>query len=89
MAWVGISIGGRADLHIIRNGNFMAQRYANEILGPRALPYVVAIGDFCLLMQNNAKPHTTSLVKNFLEAETILHIKKAACSPGLNLIQHS
>ncbi|GFV38497.1 hypothetical protein TNCV_3490861 [Trichonephila clavipes] len=32
MVWAGIYIDGLSDLHIIRNGNLVAQRYADEIL---------------------------------------------------------
>ncbi|GFV72226.1 hypothetical protein TNCV_636881 [Trichonephila clavipes] len=35
---VGISIDGRTDRHIIRNGNLRAQRYADEILKCNAAP---------------------------------------------------
>ncbi|GFV65203.1 transposable element Tcb2 transposase [Trichonephila clavipes] len=43
MVWGGISIGGRTDLHIIRNGTLTGRRYADEILRPYVIPYAVAI----------------------------------------------
>ncbi|GFT05385.1 transposable element Tcb2 transposase [Trichonephila clavipes] len=46
MVWGGISIGGRTDLHIIRNGTLTGRRYADEILRPHVIPYAGAI---CLL----------------------------------------
>ncbi|GFX80956.1 transposable element Tcb2 transposase [Trichonephila clavipes] len=45
MVWGGISIGGRTDLHIIRNGTLTGRRYADEILRPHVIPYAGAIGD--------------------------------------------
>ncbi|GFU52654.1 transposable element Tcb2 transposase [Trichonephila clavipes] len=45
MVWGGISIGGRTDLHIIRNGPLAGRRYADEILRPYVIPYAGAIGD--------------------------------------------
>ncbi|GFT90057.1 hypothetical protein TNCV_2553761 [Trichonephila clavipes] len=45
MVWGGISIGGRTDLHIIRNGTLTGRRYAGEILRPHVIPYAEAIGD--------------------------------------------
>ncbi|GFU04425.1 hypothetical protein TNCV_252121 [Trichonephila clavipes] len=60
--WTDISIGGRTDLHIVRNRNSTAQRYANEILRPYAVPYVAAISDSSLLMQDNARNRATRLM---------------------------
>ena len=45
MVWAGISIDECMDLHIMQNGNFLTQWYANLILRP----YASAIGDFFLL----------------------------------------
>ncbi|GFV51537.1 transposable element Tc3 transposase [Trichonephila clavipes] len=70
MAWAGISIGRRADLHIIRNGNLMAKRYANDILRPQVVLYDTAIGDCFLLMVDNARNPTAHLVEHCLKAET-------------------
>ncbi|XP_071044216.1 uncharacterized protein [Parasteatoda tepidariorum] len=71
MVWGGISIGGRTDLHIIRNGTLTARRYADEILRPHVIPYAAAIDDSFVLQDDNARPHTARLVKSMLEAETI------------------
>ncbi|GFX99699.1 transposable element Tcb2 transposase [Trichonephila clavipes] len=51
MVWVGISIGGRNDLHIILNSDLTAQRYTDGILRSHIVYYAAAIGDFVLLMQ--------------------------------------
>ncbi|GFU57864.1 cubilin [Trichonephila clavipes] len=71
MVWGGISVGGRTDLHIIRNGTLTGQRYAHEILRPHVIPYAGAIGDFFVFQDDNARPHRARLVENMLEAETI------------------
>ncbi|GFU64124.1 transposable element Tcb2 transposase [Trichonephila clavipes] len=71
MVWGGISIGGRMDLHIIRNGTLTGRRYADEILRPYVIPYAVAIGDSFVFQDDNAQPHRARLVENMLEAETI------------------
>ncbi|GFU85972.1 transposable element Tcb2 transposase [Trichonephila clavipes] len=68
MVWGGISIGGRTDLHIIRNGTLTGRRYADEILRPH---YAGAIGDSFVFQDDNARPHRARLVENMLEAETI------------------
>ncbi|GFV82712.1 transposable element Tcb2 transposase [Trichonephila clavipes] len=71
MVWGGISIGGRTDLHIIRNGTLTGRKYADEILRPYVIPYAVAIGDSFVFQDDNARPHRARLVENMLEAETI------------------
>ncbi|GFV16316.1 transposable element Tcb2 transposase [Trichonephila clavipes] len=84
MVWGGISIGGRTDLHIIRNGTLTVRRYADEILRPYVIPYAVAIGDFFVFQDDNARPHRARLVENMLEAETIQRMEWPAFSPDLN-----
>ncbi|GFU94923.1 transposable element Tcb2 transposase [Trichonephila clavipes] len=68
MVWGGISIGGRTDLHIIRNGTLTGRRYADEILRPHVIPYAGAIGDSFVFQDDNARPHRARLVVNMLEA---------------------
>ncbi|GFW76210.1 transposable element Tcb2 transposase [Trichonephila clavipes] len=88
MVWGGISIGGRTDLHIIRNGTLMGRRYADEILRPHIIPYAGAIGDSFVFQEDNARPHRACLLENMLEAETIQRMEWPACSSDLNLIEH-
>ncbi|GFT06986.1 uncharacterized protein TNCV_1415421 [Trichonephila clavipes] len=76
MVWGGISVGGRTDLHIIRNGTLTGRRYAHEILRPHVIPYAGAIGDFFVFQDDNARPHRARLMENMLEAETIQPSKR-------------
>ncbi|GFT06453.1 transposable element Tcb2 transposase [Trichonephila clavipes] len=88
MVWGGISIGGRTDLHIIRNGTLTGRRYEDEILRPYVIPYAVAIGDSFVFQDDNARPHRARLVENMLEAETIQRMEWPAFYPDLNPIEH-
>ncbi|GFV91720.1 transposable element Tcb2 transposase [Trichonephila clavipes] len=88
MVWGGISIGGRTDLHIIRNGTLTGRRYADEMLRPHVIPYAGAIGDSFVFQDDNTRPHRARLVENMLEAETIQRMEWPAYSPDLNPIEH-
>ncbi|GFV29054.1 transposable element Tcb2 transposase [Trichonephila clavipes] len=88
MVWGVISIGGRTDLHIIRNGTLTGRRYADEILRPYVIPYAGAIGDSFVFQDDNAQPHRARLIENMIEAETIQRMESPACSPDLNPIEH-
>lgn len=63
----GISIGGCTNLHIIRNGTSLSQRYAGEILILHVIAYIAAIGEFFLLVHANTRRHTDLLVENMLQ----------------------
>ncbi|GFW21332.1 transposable element Tcb2 transposase [Trichonephila clavipes] len=88
IVWGGISIGGRTDLHIIRNDTLTDRRYTDEILRPHVIPYAGAIGDSFVFQDVNAPPHRARLVENMLEAETIQRMEWTAHSPDLNPIEH-
>ncbi|GFV62360.1 transposable element Tcb1 transposase [Trichonephila clavipes] len=84
----GISIDGRTDLYIIRDGPLTARRYRDEILRPIVVPYAAAIGDDFILMDDNCRPHRANLGEDFLFEERIVQMEWPACSPDMNPIEH-
>ncbi|GFV64502.1 transposable element Tcb2 transposase [Trichonephila clavipes] len=75
MVYGGISIDGRRDLYIIRDGPLTARRYRDEILRPIVVPYAAAIGDDFILMDDNSRPHRANLVEDSLFEEGIVRIE--------------
>ncbi|GFV47582.1 transposable element Tcb2 transposase [Trichonephila clavipes] len=88
LVYGGISIDGRTDLYIIRDGPLTARRYRDEILRPIVVPYAAAIGDDFILMDDNSRLHRANLVENSLFEEGIVQIEWPACSPDVNPIEH-
>ncbi|GFX18663.1 transposable element Tcb2 transposase [Trichonephila clavipes] len=85
----GISIDGRTDLSIIRDGPLTARRYRDEILRLIGVPYAAAIGDYFILMDDNRRrPHRANLVEDFLFEKGIVRIEWPACFPDMNPIDH-
>ncbi|GFV70463.1 transposable element Tcb2 transposase [Trichonephila clavipes] len=69
LVYGGISIDGRTDPYIIRDGPPTAHRYRDEILRPIEVPYAEAIGNDFILMDDNCRPHRANLVEDFLFEE--------------------
>ncbi|GFW70766.1 transposable element Tcb2 transposase [Trichonephila clavipes] len=72
LVYSGISIDGRTDLYIIRDGPLTARRYREEILRSIAVPYAAAIGDDFILMDDNCRQHCANLAEDFLFEEGIV-----------------
>ncbi|GFT92778.1 transposable element Tcb1 transposase [Trichonephila clavipes] len=88
LVYGGISIDGRTDLYIIRDGPLTDRRYRDEILRPIVVPYAAAIGDDFILMDDNSRPHRSNLVEGSLFEEGIVRMEWPACSPDMNPIEH-
>ncbi|GFX17054.1 transposable element Tcb2 transposase [Trichonephila clavipes] len=72
LVYGGITIDGRTDLYMIRDGPLTARRYRDEILRPIVVPYAAAIVDDFLFMDDNCRPHRANLVEDFLFEEGIV-----------------
>ncbi|GFX23447.1 transposable element Tcb2 transposase [Trichonephila clavipes] len=88
LVYGGISIDGRTDLYIIRDGPLTARRYRDAILRPIEVPYATAIGDDFILMDDNSRPHRANLVEDSLFEEGIVRMEWRACFPDMNPIEH-
>ena len=49
-----------------------AEVYRNDILDASVRPYSEALGDAFLLQGDNARPHRTRIVDDFLQRETTM-----------------
>lgn len=87
MVWGGISLTGRTDLVTV-NGNLNSERYITDILEAHVVPYAPYIGPNFLLMHDNARSHTSLIVRNYPKEVGIDHIDWPARSPDLNPIEH-
>ena len=84
----GVSYDGSTDLYIIQNGALTGVRYCDEILDAFVRPYAGAVGQDFVLMDDNARPHRTRVVTEYLESEGIDRMNLPACSPDINPIEH-
>ncbi|GFT21650.1 transposable element Tcb2 transposase [Trichonephila clavipes] len=82
-----ISIDGRTDLYIIRDGPLTARLYRDEILRPIVVPYAAAIGGDFILMDDNCRPCRANLVEDFLFEEGIVRMEWPAYSSDMNPIE--
>ncbi|GFY17109.1 transposable element Tcb2 transposase [Trichonephila clavipes] len=68
LVYGGLSIDGRTDLYIIRDGPLTVRRYRDEILRPIVVPYAAAIGDDFILMDDNCRPHHINPIEHVWDA---------------------
>jgi transposase len=87
MVWAGISIDNGTDLVVVP-GRLNAMNYIENILEDHVVPAVYGVGQNCILMQDNAKPHTAGITRNFLQESGIQVMEWPALSPDLNPIEY-
>lgn len=85
MVWGAVSWNRKSDLVVI-DGNLNAQRYVNEILRPNVLPLVRRYN--MIFQQDNARPHTARVSRDFLNNHNIRNLPWPARSPDLSPIEH-
>ena len=88
MIWGVISMARTTDLLLLHQGSMIAHRYRDEFLDVHVRPYAGAIGDDFILMDDNAPPHHTRIVQQYLERESIFCMEWSVHSPDCIPIEH-
>ena len=88
MVWGGITSRQRTDLVIMPPPGMTAVRYIDEVLRPHVVPMSQQMGRNFILMQDNARPHTAAVTREFLRENEIQLLPHPAVSPDLNPIEH-
>ncbi len=63
-------------------------RYRDDILVLYVCPYFGAIGNYFILMDDNARPHRAVVVEEYLEGLSLERMEWPARSTDLNPIKH-
>lgn len=86
MIWGEISLEAKTDLVFIER--LTAVQYITEILKPHVVTFAPAIGNDFILPQDNARPHTARIVREYLAETGITVMNWPARSLDLNPIEH-
>ncbi|GFU85030.1 DDE_3 domain-containing protein [Trichonephila clavipes] len=81
-------INGHTRLHVVANGTMTGQRYIDEVLLPHVRLFRGAVGDKCVLMDDNATCHRKLAVQDCLDSEGIQRLVWPARSSDLNPIEN-
>ena len=93
MIWGGITVNQLVGPVVFQNigpgrGNGVtAQRYINQVLRPVVVPHFQQHRNLTL-QQDNARPHTANVTRQFLQQQGIRVIQWPAVSPDMNPIEH-
>lgn len=87
MIWGAVSTATRTPLVVI-DGTLTSQRYIDTILRPVVLPHLRAHGDVTVFQQDNARPHSARLTRDFLDGQQVDVMPWPAYSPDLSPIEH-
>ncbi|GFS79298.1 transposable element Tc1 transposase [Trichonephila clavipes] len=86
MVWGAIAYHGRSQLLRIV-GNLNCTRYINEVLQPRAIPFLQGLPG-AVFQQDNVRPHVAKTVKSYLDSQQVQLHPWPAYSPDMSPIEH-
>lgn len=87
MAWAAISFKSRTPL-VMLDGNLNAQRYVDEILQREVIPFLDEHPEIQFFQQDNARPHSARLSRDFLEDNDVQVLDWPPYSPDMSPIEH-
>lgn len=87
MVWGGITARHRTPL-VVLDGTLTAQRYVDNILRPVVLPFLEQHADVTTLQQDNARPHSARVTRDFLNENNVTVMEWPPYSPDLSPIEH-
>ncbi|GFW73037.1 transposable element Tcb1 transposase [Trichonephila clavipes] len=87
MVWAEISLGDRTDLHIFKRGSVTAIRYGDEVLESIVRLCAAVVGPTFVLMDNNARPHRTDIVDDYLKRRDCAYGVSSCFPPPATLIE--
>ena len=87
MIWGGITTRARTPLVFIE-GNLSGQRYRDEVVRPHVIPFIRNANQVITFQQDNARPHTAGIVRDFLRQNNVPTLDWPAVSPDLSPIEH-
>ena len=74
MVWTEIHLDGHTDLYVFPRCGIISERHRSDMLEPIFRPHACAIGDAFILMQDNARAHTSKESTTFLSKTTMLAV---------------
>ena len=87
MIWGGITARARTPLVFIE-GNLNGQRYRDEVVRPHVIPFIRNASQVITFQQDNARPNTAGIVRDFLRQNNVPTLDWPAVSPDLSPIEH-
>ena len=88
LVWDGM-MGGNKTRLIVINGNINAQTYMNDVHAMVALPVIQLHDPNVTFMDNNARPHSAAITRQFLATNNVNVLNWPTNSPHLNPIEQA